>query len=118
MLRKSSEGKRLHRIPGEDLQPEQEARTHIERLGDVYRTYWSSGDDLSINGHISEQLKSAGTHSAEFIFNGYVPQDGEIMNILHPGTSGHHFTIHKLLHLREIAWNLSDTQIRFTICVY
>ena len=73
--------------------PEQQPRTHIERLGDLYRTYWSSGDDISINGHISEPLKSAGKHSAEFIFNGYEPQDGEIMNILHPGTSGHRFTI-------------------------
>ena len=34
---------------------EQQPRTHIERLGDVFRTYWSIGDDISINGHISSQ---------------------------------------------------------------
>lgn len=72
---------------------EQQPRTHIERLGDVFRTYWSIGDDISINGHISSPVVSDGEHSTEFIFNGYSPLDGEIMNILHPGVSGNSFII-------------------------
>lgn len=72
---------------------DQQPKTHIERLGEVYRTYWSNGDDISINGHISSPLYSDGKHCAEFIFNGYAPEEGETMNILHPGTSEHRFTI-------------------------
>ena len=72
---------------------EQQPRTHIERLGDVFRTYWSIGDDISINGHISSPVVSDGEHSTEFVFNGYSPLDGEIMNILHPGVSGTSFII-------------------------
>ena len=80
---------------------EQQPRTYIERLGDVFRTYWSIGDDISINGNISSPLSHDGEHSAEFIFNGYTPQDGEIMNILHPGSSGNRFTIPAELNFTE-----------------
>ena len=72
---------------------EKQSKTHIEKLGDIFRTYWSSGDDISINGNISSPISTDGTHSAEFIFEDYAPEEGEIMNIMHPGVSGNRFTI-------------------------
>lgn len=54
-------------------------------------TAWKAGDLISVNGRISEPLAADCEECAEFFFNGYIPAEGEILNILYPGSSEHAF---------------------------
>lgn len=69
---------------------EDSTRAGIEKDGSVYHTVWSTGDVMSINGHISQALtqdKITSPRCAEFLFEGYSPAQDEILNAIFPGTS-------------------------------
>lgn len=70
-----------------------QTKTQLVKEGDVFKTYWSAGDVISVNGHLSTQLQAGGEASAEFVFENYQPAEGDILNILYPGAENSRFTI-------------------------
>ena len=67
--------------------PEIDRKTAMQKSSAGYKTVWSVGDVISINGHLSEPLEEGGESGASFEFVGFVPEDGETCNLLYPGAT-------------------------------
>lgn len=63
-------------------------KTSVIGKGDGFRTVWTSGDVLVVNGYLSRPLTvSEPSSTARFYVDNYLPHEGETMNVLYKGSS-------------------------------
>ena len=67
--------------------PELDQKTAMQKASAGYKTVWSAGDVISINGHLSKPLETGGESGASFEFEGFVPEDGDTCDLLYPGAT-------------------------------
>ena len=68
----------------------EESRTQLgEKDGHLYPLYWSAGDQISVNGVVSEALAEGGSANATFTLNG---QTTYPYNVIYPASSANEVT--------------------------
>lgn len=62
-------------------------KTSVSKEGEVFKTYWTNGDCIVVNGYISRPLELASESAvAQFHVDNYNPGKGDLLNILYVGS--------------------------------